>query len=150
MRGLGRRLLFRLIGAAIALAIAGIAFLINTSHDTGKVEKLLNNDYYDSYQVYLSSLGDFEPNEAQDALNDVNEALDKIAAVKVDDSSVEAKIDTYVAEEKAFLGSLYEYYSILYNPDATDAEMEWALEFMDESSSMSDSELFYNKMYKLL
>lgn len=147
-KNMGKRILVRICTSVIAFAIAGVVLLVQLNTGTNKIGKLLNNDYYDNYVAYMGYLEDFDMENAEKSLAKCTKAIDKIAAVSIDDKTSEAKIDTLAANEKTYLNSIFRCFSILGDPDsASDSELEWALAFVENADS-SDS--FYEDVYRLI
>ncbi|MDE7192789.1 MAG: hypothetical protein K2O14_02360 [Oscillospiraceae bacterium] len=147
-KNMGKRILVRICTSIIAFAIAGVIFLVQLNTGTNKVGRLLNNDYYDNYTAYMGYLADFDMENAEKSLTKCTKAVDKIAAVSLDDKNVEAKIDTLAVEEKSYLNNIFRCFSILSDPDsASEADLNWAQAFLEVADS-SDS--FYREVYRLI
>lgn len=147
-KNMGKRILVRICTSVIAFAIAGVIFLVQLNTGTNKVGRLLNNDYYDSYTAYMEDLADFDMESAEKNLTKCTKAVDKIAAVSLDDKNVEAKIDSLAVAEKSYLNNIYRCFTILADPDsASQDDLNWAQAFI-EVADTSDS--FYNEVYRLI
>lgn len=147
-KNMGKRILVRICTSVIAFAIAGVMVLVQLNTGANKISRLLNNDYYDNYVAYTDYLKEFDMENAEKSLNKCIKAIDKIAAVSLDDKNVEAKIDSLAVEEKSYLNNVFKCFSILNDPDsASDAELHWALQFIEVADS-SDS--FYKDVYMLI
>lgn len=147
-KNMGKRILVRICTSVIAFAIAGVMVLVQLNTGANKISRLLNNDYYDSYVAYTEYLKDFDMENAEKALAKCTKAVDKIAAVSLDDKNVEAKIDSLAVEEKSYLNNVFRCFSILGDPDnASESDLNWALAFI-EVADTSDS--FYNEVFRLI
>lgn len=147
-KNMGKRILIRICTSVIAFAIAGVVLLVQLNTGTNKIGKLLNNDYYDNYVAYMDYLSDFDMENAEKSLAKCTKAIDKIAAVSIDDKTAEAKIDTLATEEKSYLNNIFRCFSILSDSDsASESDLNWAMAFI-EVADTSDS--FYNEVYRLI
>lgn len=147
-KNMGKRILIRICTSVIAFAIAGVVLLVQLNTGTNKVGKLLNNDYYDNYVAYMDYLSDFDMENAEKSLAKCTKAIDKIAAVSIDDKTAEAKIDTLATEEKSYLNNIFRCFSILSDPDsASESDLNWAMAFIEVADT---SDNFYNEVYRLI
>ncbi len=147
-KNMGKRILVRICTSVVAFAIAGVIFLVQLNTGTNKIGRLLNNDYYDSYMSYMEYLEDFDMENAEKALAKCTKAIDKIAAVSIDDKTAEAKIDSLAVAEKSYLNNVFRCISILSDPDgASESDLDWALAFIEIADSSDD---FYNEVFKLI
>lgn len=147
-RNMGKRILVRICTSVIAFAIAGVVLLVQLNTGTNKIGRLLNNDYYDNYTAYMDYLAEFDMENAERSLGKCIKAVDKIAAVSIDDKTAEAKIDSLAVEEKSYLNNVFKCFSILNDPDgASEADLNWALAFIEVADT---SDRFYSEVYKLI
>ncbi len=117
-----------------------------------EIRDILNNEYRPSCTVFLDSFSDKAVGEdTYIALEETQAALDRIAAVEVPYSDMEAEIDKLVAEEKMFISDLCRCCELAYSGrQFTAAEKEWLEQFIEMMREENKLYSFYKDMNALL
>lgn len=148
-KNLGKRLLYRLVISIIAFAVVGVGFVIKANTGEGKIARLLDKDYYNSYVAYMECLADLDMENAEKNLVKCTKAVDKIADVSISNKTAESAIDDLAWKEKKYLNDMYRCFTVLDDPDnASEAELQWAEKFISTSDHSSAS--FYTAVFDLI